>query len=115
MEIAKERRFRTFPPHDDYEVILTFLTGQNPDISISIGCPHKDRHIPCTTAADGEAVRRGNMGEDNGNEPYKGMKITGRGWDWIDANDDSFVLRRPQRESRNALPTAEITDADIPF
>lgn len=53
--------------------------------------------------------------ENNGNEPYKGMKITGRGWDWIDANEDSFVLRRPQRESQNALQTYEITDDDIPF
>jgi hypothetical protein len=53
--------------------------------------------------------------EGNGDEPYKGMKITGRGWDWIDANEDSFVLRRPQRESRNALPTAEISDDDIPW
>jgi hypothetical protein len=53
--------------------------------------------------------------EEYGNEPYKGLKITGRGWDWIDANEDSFVLRRPQRESRNALPTAEIPDDEIPF
>jgi hypothetical protein len=28
--IAKERRFRTFPPHDDYEVILTFLMSPIP-------------------------------------------------------------------------------------
>lgn len=53
--------------------------------------------------------------EDSGNEPYKGMKITDRGWDWIDANEDSFVLRRPQRESRNALATNEVSDDDIPF
>ncbi len=53
--------------------------------------------------------------EEYGNEPYTGMKITGRGWDWIGANEDSFVLRRPQRESRNALPMAELTDDNIPF
>jgi hypothetical protein len=54
--------------------------------------------------------------EEYGNEPYTGMKITGRGWDWIGANEDSFVLRRPQRESRTALPyEAEISDDDIPF
>jgi hypothetical protein len=35
---------------------------------------------------------------------------------WIDANEDSFVLRRQLRESRPAaLPTIEITDDDIPF
>jgi hypothetical protein len=53
--------------------------------------------------------------EEYGNEPYTGMKITGLGWDWIDANEDSFVLRRPQRESQRPLPTAEISDDEIPF
>ncbi len=54
--------------------------------------------------------------EEYGNEPYTGMKITGRGWDWIGANEDSFVLRRPQRGNRTALPyEAEISEDDIPF
>lgn len=52
--------------------------------------------------------------EDHGGDGYKGAKITNRGWDWIDANEDSFVLRRPQRKSRSAA-TAEISDDDIPF
>jgi DNA-binding PadR family transcriptional regulator len=44
----------------------------------------------------------------------KGAKITDLGWDWISANEDSFVLRRPQRESRSELPT-EFTDDEIRF
>lgn len=54
--------------------------------------------------------------EENGNEPYKGAAITGRGWDWIDANEEEFVLRRPQRESRKTdYSKTEIADDDIPF
>jgi nucleoside 2-deoxyribosyltransferase len=54
--------------------------------------------------------------EENGSEPYKGAAITGRGWDWIDANEEEFVLRRPQRESRKIdYSETKITDDDIPF
>ena len=30
LEIAKERRLPHFQPHDDYDVILTVLTGEQP-------------------------------------------------------------------------------------
>jgi len=54
------------------------------------------------------------MVEEYGNEPYKGAKITARGWSWIDANENSFVLRRPTPGSRVASDL-EISDDDIPF
>ena len=51
--------------------------------------------------------------DDRGNEPYKGAAITSKGWDWIDANDDKFVLRHiPKGEQ---FIGTEITDDDIPF
>jgi hypothetical protein len=51
--------------------------------------------------------------EDYGNEPYKGAAISSKGWDWIDANDDNFTLRRTPKGHKFA--ETEITDDDIPF
>jgi DNA-binding PadR family transcriptional regulator len=52
--------------------------------------------------------------EEGGNEPYKGAAISSKGWDWIDTNDDSFMLRRaPKGQKQHVI--AEITDDDIPF
>jgi hypothetical protein len=51
---------------------------------------------------------------EDGNEPYKGAAISSKGWDWIDANDDSFILRHaPKGQKQHVI--AEITDDDIPF
>jgi hypothetical protein len=52
------------------------------------------------------------MVEDQ-DEPYKGATITSKGWDWIDANDDKFVLRRGQKHKE--FDGTEITDDDLPF
>jgi nucleoside 2-deoxyribosyltransferase len=51
--------------------------------------------------------------DDHGNEPYKGAAITSKGWDWIDANDDKFMLRRSVKGP--TFVGTEITDDDIPF
>jgi hypothetical protein len=52
--------------------------------------------------------------EEGGNEPYKGAAISSKGWDWIDANDDRFLLRRAPKGQKQHVIT-EITDDDIPF
>jgi hypothetical protein len=66
--------------------------------------------------------------EDQNGE-YKGAAVSSKGWDWIDANEDNFVLRRPAVRSTSTarfdqLPqsggddyaqSAEISDDDIPF
>ena len=44
---------------------------------------------------------------------YKGARVTSKGWEWIDANDDKFMLRRPAKGKNYLAP--EITDDDIPF
>jgi hypothetical protein len=63
------------------------------------------------------------------NGDYKGAAISSKGWDWIDANEDNFMLRRPATRSTSTAsfdqrpPTgpddfaqsAEISDDDIPF
>jgi hypothetical protein len=51
--------------------------------------------------------------EEHGNEAYKGAAISSRGWNWIDANEDSFILRRTPKGRK--LVTTEISDDDIPF
>jgi hypothetical protein len=54
--------------------------------------------------------------QDHGDEAYKGAAISSKGWDWIDANDDSFTLLRTTK-GRKAVKaeSSEITDDDIPF
>ena len=42
------------------------------------------------------------------------LKITNAGWDWINANEERFVLRWPSKAELEAL-AVEITDDDIPF
>ena len=68
------------------------------------------------------------MVEDQNGE-YKGAAISSKGWDWIDANDDNFTLRRsatpststasfdqrPQSGVDDFAQSAEISDDDIPF
>jgi len=49
--------------------------------------------------------------EEYGNEPYKGAAISDKGWEWIDANEEKFILRKPVRQK----VYSEITDEDIPF
>ena len=51
--------------------------------------------------------------EDHGDERYKGAAISSKGWDWIDANDHNFTLRRSPKVTEFA--GTEITDDDIPF
>ncbi len=52
--------------------------------------------------------------EDEGGNQYQGAAISSKGWDWIDANEDNFTLRRPQKDSQK-LATTEISDGDGPF
>ncbi len=52
--------------------------------------------------------------EDHGGDGYKGAAITAKGWDWIDANEDRFTLRRQQKVTVPDYSEA-ITDEDIPF
>lgn len=66
--------------------------------------------------------------EDQNGE-YKGAAISSKGWDWIDANEDNFTLRRPATRSTSTASfdqrprsgaddyarSAEISDDDIPF
>jgi hypothetical protein len=68
------------------------------------------------------------MVEDQNGE-YKGAAISSKGWDWIDANEDNFMLRRPATRSTSTASfdqrpqsggddfaqSAEISDDDIPF
>lgn len=68
------------------------------------------------------------MVEDQNGE-YEGAAISSKGWDWIDANDDNFTLRRsatpststasfdqrPQSGVDDFAQSAEISDDDIPF
>jgi len=63
------------------------------------------------------------------NGDYKGAAISSKGWDWIDANEDNFMLRRPATRSTSTASfdqrpqsggddfakSAEISDDDIPF
>jgi hypothetical protein len=54
------------------------------------------------------------------NGDYKGVAITSSGWDWIDANDSHFTLRRPVKDvqrygSSGIADDSGITDDDIPF
>ncbi len=42
------------------------------------------------------------------------LRVTDAGWDWIDANEERFVLRRLSKAELIAL-NAEIGDDDIPF
>jgi nucleoside 2-deoxyribosyltransferase len=49
--------------------------------------------------------------EKYGDEPYKGAAISDKGWEWIDANEEKFILRKSVREK----VSSEITDDDIPF
>jgi len=44
---------------------------------------------------------------------YAGYKFTTDGWNWILANKNQFVLKKPQRQS--ARPSSSFTDDDIPF
>jgi nucleoside 2-deoxyribosyltransferase len=53
------------------------------------------------------------MVEDQNGE-WKGVAITSSGWDWIDANDGNFTLRRPAKDARRH-DSSGITDDDIPF
>lgn len=48
------------------------------------------------------------------NGGYKGVAVSSRGWDWIDANEDKFTLRRFPRDNRKIDPLT-ISDDDIPF
>ena len=51
--------------------------------------------------------------EDHNGEPYDVLSLTNAGWDWIEANEDKFVLRKPQPSVRHVA--AFVTDDDIPF
>lgn len=50
--------------------------------------------------------------DDNGNA-FDALTVTNSGWDWIERNESSFVLRRPIKAEQNNL--AVIMDEDIPF
>ena len=45
---------------------------------------------------------------DSGGDVYDALAVEEAGWDWIEANEDKFVLRKGQQES-------VISDDDIPF
>lgn len=45
---------------------------------------------------------------DSNDYEYDALAVEEAGWDWIEANEDKFVLRKGQHES-------SITDDDIPF
>jgi hypothetical protein len=51
---------------------------------------------------------------DQNDYEIEALRITDTGWDWIDANESRFVLRRISETERFAQ-SAEISDADIPF
>jgi hypothetical protein len=51
---------------------------------------------------------------DQGGDQYKGAAINSKGWDWIDANEENFTLRRPQKDTQK-LATTEISGDDSPF
>jgi len=38
------------------------------------------------------------MYDESNSEPYEGVKITERGWEWIEKNETKFVLHRPNKE-----------------
>lgn len=52
------------------------------------------------------------MVEDQ-NGDYPGIAVTTSGWDWIDANDGKFTLRRPVKE--HLKYDDGVTDDGIPF
>jgi hypothetical protein len=43
---------------------------------------------------------------NNNDYDYPGIRVADKGWDWIDANEERFVLKRPE---------VKFTDDDIPF
>jgi nucleoside 2-deoxyribosyltransferase len=45
-------------------------------------------------------------------EVYKAVSITGNGWQWIEANEDKFLLKQIQREPKS-LP--DVDEGDVPF
>jgi hypothetical protein len=54
------------------------------------------------------------LSESNYNgEPFEATRLTDIGWDWIDKNDDRFVVRRDKQSKRQQ--TDELFDDDIPF
>ncbi|MDR5728447.1 MAG: hypothetical protein RB191_13550 [Terriglobia bacterium] len=53
-------------------------------------------------------------GRDDYGNSFDVLKVTDAGWDWIEANEANFVLRRSAEAARNDDPNA-ITDDDIPF
>jgi len=48
------------------------------------------------------------MDADHNGEPYDAVAVEDAGWDWIESNEDKFVLRKEQ-------PGAVVTEDDIPF
>ncbi len=52
--------------------------------------------------------------EDQGGDRYRGAAISSKGWDWIDANEENFTLRRSLKDSRK-IATTEISDDAVPF
>jgi len=46
--------------------------------------------------------------QDNNGWPYQEIAITSNGWDWIERNEDKFMLRRPAPEK---VPDSD----DVPF
>jgi hypothetical protein len=59
-------------------------------------------------------VRQGTDRDQDGDE-FPTIGITELGWDWIEANEDRFVLQRPSKKRVEYLGESEITDDDIPF
>jgi hypothetical protein len=52
------------------------------------------------------------MDSDNNGNLYPALSVTETGWDWIEANENRFVLRRP---TRIADPDVGISEDDVPF
>jgi hypothetical protein len=59
-----------------------------------------------------KAIVQQAMDSDQNGNLYAALSVTETGWDWIEANENRFVLRRP---TRIADPDLGITEDDIPF
>ena len=54
------------------------------------------------------------MDHDYNGEPFTSCRLTEKGIGWLLANQDRFRMRRDE-DTREAAPSAEITDEEIPF
>lgn len=100
--------------------VLATLAGEAalPDSSVSVYLLKNDiERVGFTSLGFGLGFRRlQNKGfiesteefDDQYNEPYTGARLTQIGWDWIEANEDMFSLKKGE-------PLKDDFDDDIPF